>query len=473
MLSEDVAISRSHRAWTVGLTSLAFFMVALDLLVVITALPSMHRDFGGSLGLLAWTVNAYALAAAAGIITAAALGDRFGRRRMFVIGLSLFTAASAACALAPTVGFLIAARALQGLGAAIVMPLSLTILTAGFPAERRGFVVGVWGGIAGLAVASGPLIGGAVIQGLDWHWIFWINVPIGLAAIALSALRLSESRGPSTRIDPAAVTLVVGGSLGVVWALVRSSEAGWGSPEIFGSLAIGVVFLIAFVLWERMAAEPMLPVRLFRSLGFSAANLTSFLMQAALTAAVFLTAQYFQIVPGYSPLSTGLHILPWTAAPIVVAPIAGRLSDRIGRRPVMILGMVLQGLGLGSLALLATQHVSYFSLVLPLLAAGIGISMVLPTSATAALSSVAPRDMGKAAGVNNTLQRFGGAFGVAIVTAVFTAHGNLATAAGFDAGFRPALAVAATLSLLGAITALAAGVAVRPVMRGAVNEELT
>jgi EmrB/QacA subfamily drug resistance transporter len=448
--------TRERRAgWALALTGVAFFMVALDALVVMTALPAIGRDLRVGMSTLEWTVNAYALTTAAGIITAAALGDRYGRRRVFATGLGLFTLASAACALAPGAGTLIAARAVQGLGAAIVIPLSLTILTGAFPAGRRGAVVGVWGGIAGIAVASGPLIGGAVVQGLDWHWIFWVNVPIGLAATVLSVRRLAESHGPATRLDLPAAALVTGGAASLVWALVRAGQAGWDSPATIVRLGLGAGLIAAFVAWERRAVAPMLPPRLFRSRSFTAANATGFLMTAALMAAVFLASQYFQLVLGYSPLGTGLRFLPWTATPLLVAPAAGALSDRIGPRPVMAAGMLLQGVGLGWFALVATAHVGYGALVAPFVVAGAGVSMALPATPAAVLGAVPPADMGKASGVSNTLQRFGGAFGIAVATAVFAGYGHLGTPASFVAGFRPAFALAAGLSVLGAATALA------------------
>jgi len=445
------------RQWALVLTSAAFFMVALDALVVITALPTIHRDLGGSVSTLEWTVNAYTLTFAAGIITAAALGDRLGRRRVYAAGLLLFTAASAACALAPTAGTLIAARAVQGVGAAIVTPLSLTILTAAWPAERRGAIVGIWGGIAGLAVAAGPLVGGAVVYGLNWHWIFWVNVPIGLAAAVGSVIRLPESRGPATRLDIPGVVLVTGGAGGILWGLVRAGEAGWTSTEVVVAFALGAAALAGFAVWERRAPEPMLPGRLLRIRAFTAANATGFLQSAALFSAAFLAAQYFQLALGFSPLGAGLRFLPWTAAPVVVAPLAGRLADRTGPRPLMALGLVLQAAGFAWIALIATATVSYTTLILPFVIAGVGISMAFPATPTAALSAVPPADMGKASGVNNTLQRFGGVFGVAVVTAVFTATGQLGTPEQVAAGFRPGLAVAAGLSVLGAATALAVG----------------
>jgi EmrB/QacA subfamily drug resistance transporter len=448
-------VHRSSRGWALALTPVAFFMVTLDALVVITALPSIHRDLGASLSTLEWTVNAYTLAYAAGIITAAALGDRFGRRRLFAAGLAVFSVASAACALAPSAELLIAFRVLQGIGAAIVMPLSLTILTSAFPPERRGAIIGLWGGIAGLGVAAGPLIGGAISQGLDWHWIFWVNVPIGLVAAVLSLMRLTESYGPATRLDLPAAGLVSGGAIGIVWGLVRASDVGWGSAETLAALGIGVLLLVGFVAWERRAEQPMLPLRLFRSRTFAAANATGFLMTAALTAAAFLASQYFQFALGFSPLDTGVRFLPWTGTPILVAPLAGLLSDRIGPRPVMVTGMLLQGVGLAWMALVANTGVGYGQLVLPLVVGGIGISMAIAATPTAVMSAVAPRDMGKASGANSTFQRFGSVFGVAVTTAAFAANGHIGTPASFTAGFRPALALAAGFSVLGAVSALA------------------
>lgn len=465
MPTESPSAATGSRAWALALTSVAFFMATLDTLVVMTALPAVHRDLGASLGTLEWTVNAYSLTAAAGIVTAAALGDRFGRRRLFVAGLALFSAASAACALAPSAGALIAARALQGVGAAAIAPLSLTLLTAAFPTERRGAVVGVWGGLAGLAVAGGPLVGGVVTQGLDWHWIFWVNVPIGAAAGLLSLFRLAESRGPSVGLDLPALALVSGGAGGVIWGLVRAGDDGWGSPEAIGALGLGLLLLAGFLAWENRAPAPMLPLRLFRSRAFAAAGATAFLMTGGLMAAAFMISQYFQVAAGDSPLSAGLHFLPMTATPVLVAPLAGRLSDRVGQRPVMMAGLALFTAGMAWMAVVATAGAGYDQLVLPLLLAGVGVSMPFATTATAALGAVAPQDLGRASGTTNTLQRFGGVFGIAVATAVFAANGHLAGAASFSAGLRPALAVAAGLSALGVLTAAAVGRRSRP--RGA------
>ena len=443
--------------WALALTSVAFFMTALDALVVITALPAVHASLGGSVSTLEWTVNAYTLTLAAGIITAAALGDRLGRKRIYVVGLLLFTAASAACALAPNTGLLIGARVIQGLGAALITPLSLTILASELPAQRRGAIVGIWGAIGGLAIAGGPLVGGAVVEGLDWHWIFWLNVPIGLGAAVLTMSRLPESRGPAASLDLPGVALATVGAVALAWSLVRTADVGWGSPQVIAALILAAVLIAAFVAWERRASEPMLPLRLLRNPAFAAANATGFLMFASITSAAFLMAQYFQLGLGYSPMSTGVRFLPWTLTPLLIAPSAGALADKIGSRPLMLLGLAMQGAGLVWIALAATSTAGYGWFVPPLIIAGVGISMAMPTVPTAALSAVPPADIGKASGVQNTLQRCGAVFGVAIVAAVFGANGHLGSPASVISGFRPALAAAAGLSVIGALAALGVG----------------
>src|SRR2546429_1459469 len=333
----------SHKAsiwWTFAITSTALFMVTLDNLVVTTALPVIRKDLHAGISGLEWTVNAYTLVFAVLLLTGAALGDRFGRRLVFSIGIGIFTLASAAAALAPSIGALDAARAIQGLGGAIVMPLTLTILSAAVPPERRGLALGAWGGISGLAVAFGPLVGGAVVSGISWHWIFWLNVPIGVVLIPLVLARLDESHGPAGKLDLPGVALASGGLFGIVWGLVRGTSQGWTSPEIVGALTVGAVVLALFVLWELRAEAPMLPMRFFRNRVFALANVASLLMFFGMFGSIFLLSQFFQVVQGYSPLGSGLRILPWTVMPMFVAPIAGALSDRVG-------GGRLMGTGLG------------------------------------------------------------------------------------------------------------------------------
>ncbi|HVU77967.1 MAG TPA: DHA2 family efflux MFS transporter permease subunit [Gaiellaceae bacterium] len=449
-------MSESHvparLGWVICLTSAAYFMVVLDALVVVTALPRMQRDLHVGLASLQWTVNAYGVAFAAGIITAAALGDRFGRRRVFSAGLGLFTLSSAVCALAPNTADLIAARTVQGLGAAVVLPLSLTILTTAFPAEKRGMIVGVYGGLAGLAVALGPIVGGAITEGLDWHWIFWLNVPIGVAGVLLGARLLPESHGAPERLDIAGVSLVTAGVVALVWALTRGEDVGWASREIVACLVAGALLIAAFLAWERRAAEPMVPLRLFRSRDFAVGNLTTYLLHGATFAAAFFVTQEFQLARGYSPLETGVRLLPFFGTPMIVAPVAGAVSDRVGRRPIMIAGLTLQALGYLWVAARGSLATSWVELDVALLVAGVGISMALPTVPTAVLGAVAPEQMGKASGVNYMAQRFGTVFALAIASAAFTAHGDLGSPATVTAGFRPALWVCVGFAVLAALT---------------------
>jgi EmrB/QacA subfamily drug resistance transporter len=455
--SETMTDRHTRLGWILALTSTAYFMVVLDALVVITALPRMQRDLHVGLSSLQWTVNAYGIAFAAGIITAAALGDRFGRRRVFTGGLALFTLASAACALAPNAGELVAARTVQGLGGAVVLPLSLTILTTAFPAEKRGMIVGVYGGLAGLAVALGPLVGGVVTEGIDWHWIFWINVPIGVVAALLGSRLLPESSGPAERLDLVGVGLVTAGVVALVWGLTRAGDLGWSSAETAIALTAGGLLLAAFLAWENRLGEPMVPLRLFADRTFAAGNVTTFLMSGSIFAAAFFVTQEFQFARGYSPLGTGLRLLPFFGTPMVVAPLAGALSDRIGRRPIMVAGLTLQALGFVWVAARGSLATGWIELAVALLVAGVGISMALPTVPTAVLGAVSPEELGKASGINYMAQRFGAVFAIAIGSAVFSAYGHLGTPSSVTDGFRPALWACAALAALAAAAAAGIG----------------
>jgi EmrB/QacA subfamily drug resistance transporter len=445
---------RSSTIWTFAITSVALFMTTLDNLVVTTALPVIHRDLHASLTGLEWTVNAYTLTFAVFLITGAALGDRFGRRRMFVIGLVIFTAGSAAAALAPSIEALIAARAIQGFGGAIILPLTLTILSAAVPPEKRGLALGAWGGISGLAVAIGPLVGGAVVEGISWQWIFWLNVPIGLVLIPLAALRLKESRGPNDALDLPGVGLASVGLFGIVWGLVRGNQVGWSSPEIVAALLLGSAVLALFVLWELRAEEPMLPLRFFRNRTFTAANVASLLMFFGMFGSIFLLAQFFQTVQGYSPLQAGLRILPWTAMPIFVAPIAGALSDRIGGRPLMVAGLGLQAVGLAWIAAVSTPTVAYSALVVPFILSGVGMALYFAPVANVVLSSVRQEEEGQASGANNAIRELGGVFGVAVLASVFAHYGGYRTGQTFVDGLVPAIYVGAGFVAAGAVAAL-------------------
>jgi len=445
--------ARARTLWTFAITSIALFMVVLDNLVVSTALPVIRVDLGASLEQLEWTVNAYTLTFAVFLLTGAALGDRFGRKRMFMIGVALFTGASAAAALAPSADWLIAARAVQGMGGAIVTPLTLTILSAAVSRERRGAALGAWSGIAGLAVAMGPLVGGAVVEGISWQWIFWLNVPVGFLLLPL-ATRLAESYGADRTLDLPGLGLASAGLLGIVWGLVNGNADGWSSPAVVGALVGGAVLLAAFVGWELRAPRPMLPMRFFRDRTFAAANGASLFMYFGMFGSIFLLTQFFQTAQGYSPLESGLRILPWTAMPMVVAPIAGALSDRIGGRPIMAVGLALQALGLAWIAAVSTATVGYASLVGPFILSGIGMAMFFAPVANVVLSAVRPQEEGKASGTNNAIREVGGVLGVAVLASIFARAGGYESPATFNDGLVPALWIGAVAVGIGAVVAL-------------------
>jgi EmrB/QacA subfamily drug resistance transporter len=443
-----------HSRWVLALASLASLMVALDTLVVTTALSTIRLDLGASIAELEWTVNAYNLSFAVLLMTGAAFGDRFGRRRMFALGLGVFVAGSAACALAPGVGTLIAARAVQGAGAALVMPIGLALVSTAFAPERRGRALGVYFGLTGLSVASGPVVGGAITEGLAWEWIFWLNVPLGVALIPFVLRQIRESFGPDNAIDLPGLALVTFAAFGVVWGLVRGNPAGWGSPEVVGSLLAGVALAAAFVAWELRARHPMLPMRFFRSRAFSAGNVSVFFSVASLFGAVFFLAQFLQTGLGYGPLGAGLRLLPWTLTLFFVAPAAGALVDRFGERPFMVAGLTLQGIGMGWIAAIADPGMAYGELIAPLIVAGCGVSMSFPAAQNSVISSVPADAVGKAAGTNSTMRELGGVFGIAILVAVFSGTGGYASPQAFTDGFAPALGVTAGLSLVGALVGL-------------------
>jgi EmrB/QacA subfamily drug resistance transporter len=445
---------QARTVWTFVITSIALFMVVLDNLVVSTAIPVIRVDLDASIEQLEWTVNAYTLTFAVLLLTGAALGDRFGRRRVFLLGLALFTGASAAAALAPSIEALIAARAIQGVGGAIVTPLSLTILSDAFPAERRGLAIGAWSGIAGLAVAAGPLVGGAVVEGISWQWIFWLNVPVGLALLPMG-LRLRESHGPDRALDLPGLALASGGLLGIVWGLVNGNADGWTSAGILIALTAGAILLIAFVAWELRAREPMLPLGFFRSRAFAAANGASLLMYFGMFGSIFLLTQFFQTAQGYSPLESGLRVLPWTAMPMVVAPIAGALSDRIGGRPLMAGGLALQAIGLAWIATVSEPDTGYASFVLPFILSGTGMAMFFAPVANVVLSAVGTAQEGKASGANNAIREVGGVLGVAVLASVFARYGDFTPPAAFNDGLVPATWIGAVVVAVGALIALA------------------
>jgi EmrB/QacA subfamily drug resistance transporter len=443
-----------RRLWTLVLVSVGLFMVVLDNLVVTVALPSIHASLGASVQALEWTVNAYTLSYAVLLLTGAALGDRFGRRRMFMAGIALFTLASAGAALAPSAGLLIAARAIQGVGAAIATPLTLTLLADAFPPAQRGLALGVWSGISGIAVALGPLVGGAVIDAGSWHYIFWINVPVGAVLVPLVARRLKESHGPTRRLDLAGLALGSAGLFGLVYGLVRSQTLGWGSTEVLATLAAGLALLVAFVVHERRTDAPMLPMEFFARRGFAVTNAVSLSMYFGMFGSVFFLSQFLQDVLGNSPLQAGVKLLAWTGATLIVAPLAGIFSERYGSRLFMAAGLALQALALGWIAALAATHIPYTELIAPFVLGGSGMALVFAPSANAVLASVRTDQAGQASGATNAIRELGGVLGVSVLATVFTSHGGYASPQAFVNGLTPALWVGTAVLAVGAVLPL-------------------
>jgi EmrB/QacA subfamily drug resistance transporter len=447
--------AETKRGWTLAIVSIGLFMVVLDNLVVSTALPSIHRTLGASIQQLEWIVNAYVLAYAVLLLTGATLGDLLGRKRMFVGGIVLFTAASATAALAPSTGVLIAARALQGIGGAIVTPLTLTLIAEAFPAEQRGVAIGVWSGISGIAVALGPLVGGAMIQAGSWHWIFWINVPVGAVLAPLAARQLTESKGDARKLDLPGVTLASTGLFGLVFGLIRAQTIGWGATEVLISLVAGAALIIGFVAYELRTDEPMLPMQFFAKRSFAVTQVVSISMYFGMFGSIFFMSQYMQNVLHNTPFHAGLKLLVWTGATMVVSPLAGVFSERFGSRPFMVAGLGLQATALAWLAGMVSPDQSYASMIAPFILAGSGMALVFAPSANAVLASVKASQTGQASGATNALRELGGVLGIAVLATVFTSYGSYTTPQHYIDGLQPAMYVGAAVLAFGALTALA------------------
>jgi EmrB/QacA subfamily drug resistance transporter len=444
--------SRSARpGWVLGLTSAAEFVVALDVLAVTTALGSIRQDLHTAIGPLEWTLTAYTVCLAGFMLTGAALGDRFGRRRMMIIGLAAFTAGSAACALAPSAGMLIAGRTVQGVGAALLAPLAVPLISAAYGPGRRGRALGIVAGVTGLATFAGPVLGGAITQALGWQGIFWINVPVGVVLLLLVRRRVPESRGPRRSLDVRGVALATGGLIAVAWGLVRAADAGWTAPDVAVGIAVGVALAAAFVLAERKTAEPLVDVALLRSPAFGAVNVATLCHSAVVLGAVFLMAQFLQAELGVGSFGAGVRLLPWTGSMMLVAPVAGRLADRIGPPPVIVGGLLLAAAGYAWLALLSRPPVSYLGLVAPLLIVGIGNSAVFPAVSAAVSTSVGTDRVGPASGLNNAVRQVGGVLGIAMAALIFTGTGSFATAATVASGFRGVTMLCAAVAAAGAV----------------------
>ncbi len=451
---EPAAAKKSAAITTIAATSVAVFMTSLDNLVVGVALPSIRTSLGGSIESLEWTVNAYTMAFAVTMIAMAALGDRFGRRRVFITGIGVFTLASAVAAIAPSLEVLVAARAIQGFGAAAILPLSLTLISEAVPADKRSAAIGIWGGVSGLGVALGPFVGGAVVEGISWEWIFWINVPIGLVLIPIVLRSVPESYGPANRLDLRGLFLAAAGLLTLTFGVVRAPSLGWDSPIVAGSLVGGALLIAAFVAWERVAPAPMLPLRFFRSRSFSLTNLLSVAMFFGIFGAIFLLSQFFQTSQGDGPFLAGVKTLPWTAMPMVVAPIAGAvLYPRYGGRPLLTIGLALQAAAMLYLYLVTGVDTAYLTFIPGFVMAGAGMGLVFSPSASMILDAVSDSEAGQASGAASTLREVGGVFGVAVMATVFQSSGSYASPQTYSDGVTAALPVAVGVLAVGAVAA--------------------
>ena len=448
------AIRRRPVALVIAAASLPMFMATLDNLVMTNALPVLHQEMGASVEELQWFVNAYALAFAGAILIASALGDRFGRRTVFAIGIALFGAGSLFAALSSDPGQLISARAVQGLGAAAVMPLSLALLTGAVPASRRPLAIGIWGGVSGLGVAVGPLVGGAIMEGWNWQAIFWINIPVAIVAIPLALLVLRNDFGARSRIDIPGAVLAASGVLALVHAIVRGNDDGWDSLGVILELVLGTVLLVAFVIWQMRAKAPLVPLRLFRDRSFSITNVVGFAFSFGTFGSVFILIQYLQVVQGSTPLEAAVQTTPWTLAPMFVAPLAGMIAPRVGTRALLVPGLLLQGVALAWIAQITAPDLQYPNLIAPFILAGIGMGLVFAPSATALLATLGLVDHAKASGVNSTIRELGVALGTAVMTAIFVGAGGQLTPDLYVDAAKPAVFTGAAVLFAATVIAL-------------------
>jgi EmrB/QacA subfamily drug resistance transporter len=443
--------------WTLAAVAFGLFMIMLDNTIVNVALPSIERDLHMSISSLEWVVTAYALTFAALLITGGKLGDYYGRRKMFTLGLAIFTLSSLACGLAPNPGFLIGARAVQGAGSALMNPATLSIITATFAPRERGRAIGIWAGVSAMALSIGPLLGGLIVDNLNWNWIFFVNVPIGVLGIVVSELVIRESRDTSLEqsIDfPGLVTSGLG-LLALCYALIEGNKHGWTSPEILGLFAAAVALLVAFVLVELHQRLPMLDLSLFRISSFAGANVVALLVSLGMFGVFFFVSLYIQNILGYSPTKAGAAFLPMTLLIIVVAPIAGNLSDRVGGRWLMGGGMTLVGI-----SLLLYQRVglhSSYSILLPaMLLGGIGMAMTMSPMTSTAMASVPVDKAGVGSGVLNSFRQVGGSLGIALMGAILASYVHQSRAPqDFVDGLHAALFAAALITFAAAVVAVA------------------
>jgi len=451
----------NRKWWTLAAVAFGLFMIMLDNTIVNVALPSIQRDLHMPISSLEWVVTAYALTFAALLITGGKLGDLYGRRRLFTVGLVVFTLASLLCGLAPNAGFLIGMRALQGVGAAMMNPATLSIISATFPPKERGQAIGIWAGVSALALAIGPLVGGLIVDNISWNWIFYVNVPVGVVGIVVSRLVISESRDTSHEqsIDLPGLVTSGAGLFALSYALIEGNRHGWTSPEIIGLFVAAAALLVGFVVLEHRQRLPMLDLSLFRIGAFTGANLVAMLVSLGMFGVFFFISLYVQNILGFSPTKAGAIFLPMTVLIIIVAPIAGKLSDRVGSRWLMGAGMTLVGI-----SLLLYQdvglHTTFWGLLPQLLLGGVGMAMTMSPMTAAAMGAVPVDKAGVGSGVLNSFRQVGGSLGIALMGAILVSYqvpgvSREVAAQNFLDGLHAALLVAAAITFAAAIVAVA------------------
>jgi EmrB/QacA subfamily drug resistance transporter len=455
-----ILASENQRWWTLGAVAFALFMIMLDNTVVNVALPSIQRSLGAGLSELEWVVDAYALTFAVLMLSGGKLADHFGRRRIFLLGLAVFTGTSLACGLADSAGTLIVWRALQGAGAALMMPATLAIISAAFPPRQRGLAIGIWAGVSAMALAIGPLVGGLLTQHIDWSWIFFINVPVGILGILVGRIVIAETRDASRgqSLDLPGLAVSAAALFALTFGLIEASHYGWTSPTILALFAVAAAGLALFVQLERSRRAPMLDLSLFRNRTFAGANLVALLVTLAMFGVFFFMSLFVQQILGYSPVQAGAIFLPMTVLIIVVAPPAGRLTDRVGSRWLIAAGLTLLAISLVLFSRL-DEGADFWSLLPALVVGGLGMASVMTPMSAAAMGSVPVDKAGVASGVLNTFRQVGGALGIALMGAILTSRQSSALADGatgpeaFLAGFHTALEVAAVIAAVGAVAA--------------------
>ena len=450
-------VNEEHRKWwTLVAVSFGLFMIMLDNTIVNVALPTIQSSLHLQISELEWVVTGYALTFGALMLTGGKLADLMGRRRIFVVGLVIFTVSSLACGLADEASLLIGARVVQGVGAALMNPATLSIIVATFPARQRGTAIGIWAGVSALALAIGPLVGGVIAERLSWSWIFFINVPVGVLGVAAAYLFIDESRDTSQEQRPDVPGLVTStvGLFALSYALIEANNYGWTSTRILISFGIAAVSLAAFVVLEHFQRLPMLELGLFRNRGFAGANTVMLLVGLAMFGVFFYVSLYVQRVIGYSPIEAGASFLPWTVLIIILAPMAGRLSDRIGPRPLVVGGMIVIT---GSLLIFASlgADATFWNLLPAMILGGVGMSGAMAPVTAAAMQSVRPDKAGVGSAVLNSMRQVGGSLGIAIMGAIVAASAapGEADPSAFLRGFHHALITAAALTVLGALIA--------------------